>query len=257
MTAPALQTDALSVAFGAYVAVDNVSLSFERGRRYALIGPNGAGKTTLLNAISGRQVPSAGSVRLAVDGVLKDITTLPASRRAQAGLGRSFQIVNIFPDLTVRGNLVVAAQAARYGAHQPWWRARDRDPLLRQRADEVLAEIGLQGQASTSASSLSHGDQRMLELGLSIVADPAVLLLDEPLAGIGQERIADTVDLMLRISQDRTVVLVEHNMDAVMRFSDEIVVLAAGAVICRGTPQQVRMDPRVRTAYLGSHDGAH
>jgi len=243
----ALQTSDLSVAFGTLKVLKVVSLAFRAQGRYAIIGPNGAGKTTFLNAMSGRQTPTSGTVQL----FGRDITHMRAHLRARAGLGRSFQIVSVFPELSVRDNLLLAAQAARFGSSQPWWRPLRRYRDLYAVAHEVLDSLGLSHQADHSAASQSHGDRRMLELGLALVAKPPVLLLDEPLAGIGHERIDSTMDLIMRMSAGRTVVLVEHNMDAVMRFAQQVIVLAEGSVLAQGSPEEVRANTLVRTAYLG------
>lgn len=244
----AISTKGLDVAFGAFKAVDDVTLKIEVGRRYSIIGPNGAGKTTLLNVLSGRHRPTRGHVFLGQT----DITTMPAHRRLQAGIGRSFQIVNIFRDLTVRENLRLAAQASRFGSAQPWYKPARSYQALDETADAVIEEVGLQQYANTLSSTLSHGEQRALELALALASEPKILLLDEPLAGVGHGRVQQTMELIERVSHGRTILLVEHNMDAVMRFSEQIVVMYAGRVIAQGTPDQVRADPKVQQAYLGS-----
>lgn len=244
----AISTSSIDVTFGAFKAVDDVTINIEAGRRYSIIGPNGAGKTTLLNVLSGRLSPTRGQVFLG----RTDITTMPAHRRLQAGIGRSFQIVNIFRDLTVRENLKLAAQASRFGSTQPWYKPATNYQFLDETADAVIEEVGLQQYANVLSSTLSHGEQRALELALALASAPKILLLDEPLAGVGHGRVQQTMELIERVSHGRTILLVEHNMDAVMRFSEQIIVMYAGRVIAQGTPDQVRADPRVQQAYLGS-----
>ncbi len=236
----------VSVRFGDFQALTRVDLDVATGQTLALIGPNGAGKTTLLNALSGRLALAGGSVQL--QG--RDITSAPIHARARLGLGRSFQIINIFPDMTVLENLRLGAQPMAFGL-QPFWRGVQAWPRLEERAREVAALVGLQDALDLPAAVLSHGRQRAVELGLALMADPPVLLLDEPLAGVGQAEIAATTDLIERVRRGRTVLLVEHNMDVVMRVSDEVVVMMAGEILTRGTPEQVRADARVRRAYLG------
>jgi branched-chain amino acid transport system ATP-binding protein len=246
MTPTAIACTGISVRFGDFVALSNVSLDVATGQTLALIGPNGAGKTTLLNALSGRLALAGGRVQL--QG--RDITAEPIHRRARLGLGRSFQIINIFPEMTVLENLRLAAQPMAFGL-QPFWRGVQAWPGLQTRAREVAALVGLEDALDLPASVLSHGRQRAVELGLALMSDPPVLLLDEPLAGVGQAEIQATTALIERERQNRTVLLVEHNMDVVMRVADEVVVMMAGEILTRGTPEQVRADARVRRAYLG------
>lgn len=242
----AVECSGVTVRFGDFVALSNVSLDLPTGRTLALIGPNGAGKTTLLNALSGRLALSKGRVML--HG--RDITSEPIHRRARLGLGRSFQIINIFPDMTVLENLRLAAQPMAFGL-QPFWRTVNAWPKLEERAREVAALVGLDDVLELPAAVLSHGRQRAVELGLALMSDPSVLLLDEPLAGVGQAEIQGTTALIERVRRGRTVLLVEHNMDVVMQVADEVVVMLAGEILTRGTPDEVRADARVRRAYLG------
>ncbi len=242
----ALSCRDVTVRFGDFTALSKVSLDVARGATIALIGPNGAGKTTLINALSGRVALASGSI--ALDG--RDITRLPAHARARAGLGRSFQIINIFPDMTVAQNLAIGAQAHRFRL-QPFWRPARAWPDLAERAREMAAMVGLTDVLDQPVGRLSHGRQRALELGLTLMTEPRVLLLDEPLAGVGRQEIAETVALIDRVRRGRTVLLIEHNMDVVMALSDEIVVMMAGQVLMRGDPAAVRSDPTVRRAYLG------
>jgi branched-chain amino acid transport system ATP-binding protein len=258
MTATAIACTGVSVRFGDFVALSNVSLEVASGKTLALIGPNGAGKTTLLNALSGRLSLAGGRVQL--QG--REITSEPIHRRTHLGLGRSFQIINIFPEMTVLENLRLGAQAMAFGL-QPFWRGVQAWRGLETCAREAAALVGLEDALHLPAAVLSHGRQRAVELGLALMSNPAVLLLDEPLAGVGQAEILATTALIERVRKDRTVLLVEHNMDVVMRVADEVVVMMAGEVLTRGTPDQVRADSRVRRAYLGeactqpAQEGAH
>ena len=223
-TGVSLQCENIQVAFGGLKAVAGVSRSFQSGRIYGLIGPNGAGKTTLMNALSGHATLAAGQVIL--NG--RDITKLSVHARTRAGLGRSFQITKIFAGMTVLENLKLAAFAHLYRV-QPFWKPAGRFADVRQSAEKVLEQIGLERLAHAPAENLSHGDQRALEVGLALLSDPSVLLLDEPLAGVGHERLEQAIGLIRRIVAGRTVLLIEHNMDVVMQISDEIVVMVQGA----------------------------
>ncbi|HLT27203.1 MAG TPA: ABC transporter ATP-binding protein [Zeimonas sp.] len=249
MNGVSLRCQDIEVAFGGLRAVDGVSYEFEPNRLYSLIGPNGAGKTTLMNALSGRSRLNNGKVLL--DG--RDITSLAPYQRTRAGLGRSFQITQIFPGATVLENLRLAAQASRYRL-QPFWRPVRSFRAIQQDAEAVLAEIGLEPAAHVRAENLSHGDQRALEVGLTLLSRPKVLLLDEPLAGVGVQDIDRSVERIRRIARGRTVLLIEHNMEVVMEISDEIVVMVSGRILASGSPRTVRDDPRVRSAYLGEEE---
>lgn len=256
MTAQSASTPALScrdvtVRFGDFTALSGVSLDVAAGSTISLIGPNGAGKTTLINALSGRVALAGGTIALAG----RDITRLPAHARARAGLGRSFQIINIFAEMTVEQNLRLGAQAHRFRL-QPFWRPVEAWGDLTLRARETAAVVGLADVLDQPVGQLSHGRQRALELGLTLMTEPDVLLLDEPLAGVGRQEIAQTVALIDRVRRGRTVLLIEHNMDVVMALSDEIVVMMAGQVLMRGDPATVRNDPTVRRAYLGDDEAA-
>ncbi len=250
--AAAFDCERVTVRFGALVAVDQVSLSFPGGGLHSIIGPNGAGKTTLINVLSGRQQPDEGRVLLGG----KDITARPAFQRARLGIGRSFQITKIFPTMSVFENLRLAAQARAFGV-QPFWRRVDAYHGLAEAAERIAAEVGLEPMRDRPAEQLSHGDQRALEIGITLMTEPDILLLDEPLAGVGEQEIEQTAALIRRIARGRTVILIEHNIDVVMSVSDRIVVMSQGAVLSIGTPDQIRRDPAVREAYLGDeHAGA-
>lgn len=240
-----------TVRFGAFTAVDAVSVAFAPGLLHGVIGPNGAGKTTLINLLSGRQVLSGGQVLL--DG--RDISGLPAHARARLGLGRSFQITKIFPTMTVFENLRLAGQASSFG-FQPFWRTVTAYRALAAAAEEMLGFIGLGALRDVVAEHLAHGDQRALEVGLTLMNKPGIVLLDEPLAGVGQHEVDRAVALLRSMGQGRTVILIEHNMEVMMALADRIVVMAHGAVLATGTPQEMRADARVRATYLGGDDDA-
>jgi branched-chain amino acid transport system ATP-binding protein len=242
----ALECRDVAVRFGAFTAIDGVSLAFTTGRLYGVIGPNGAGKTTLLNVLSGRLYADSGRVLL--DG--RDVTGIPAHALARLGLGRSFQITKLFAGLTVFESLRLSG-LGRFFRLQPFWRPIGSYRAVAAAADEMLETIGLADRRDTVAEQLSHGDQRALEVGLSLMTEPRVLLLDEPLAGVGQHEVERAVALIERVRAGRTVVLIEHNMPAVMRLSEEIVVMVRGRILASGTPEAIRRDPAVRAAYLG------
>ena len=243
----ALQCQSLSVRYGRFTAVDDFTYAFEQGRLYGIIGPNGAGKTTLMNVIVGGKRPSAGSVSLAG----RDVTALAVPARSRLGLGRSFQISKIFAGMSVFENLRLAAQASVFGLQPIWKPARDY-PAIAEKARAMLETVGLAPYADIDAEKLSHGDQRALELGLALMTAPSVLLLDEPLAGVGQHGLSAAIDLLARVAAGRTVLLIEHNMNAVMRLAEQVLVMADGKLIASGQPEVVRRDPLVRDAYLGS-----
>ena len=236
----------LTVTYGPFVALNGTTLSLAQGFITSVIGPNGAGKTTLINALCGLVPVARGEVYL--DG--QRVTHLPPHRRARLGIARSFQIVNIFRGMTVKQNFEVAAQAQGFEV-QPFWRTTASFPQLANRAQEVMELVGLSGRSGDAADGLSHGEQRALEMGLSLVANPRVLLLDEPLAGVGHGNLENMIDLIRRVSVGRTVLLVEHNMDAVMSLSHEVYVMTEGSVLAHGSPEKIRLDERVRIAYLG------
>jgi branched-chain amino acid transport system ATP-binding protein len=244
-----LETQNLRREFGALIAVDDVSMQIERGSLHSIIGPNGAGKTTLFNLVSGTLPATSGSVYYKGE----DITHLPNYRTIHRGIGRSFQITNIFPNLTVLENVRLAAQAMGRDSFR-LFRSHTRFPEYVERAMEVLEEVGLAAKASGLAGTLPHGDQRKLELGMILAPNPEVLMLDEPTAGMAAEQVPELIELIQTIQDagDKTVVLVEHNMNVVMRASDRITVMHQGAKLAEGTPAEVGADERVQTAYLGA-----
>jgi len=232
--------------FGGLVAVNAVSLELERGMVHAVIGTNGAGKSTLINILSGEIPASAGAVEL----LGRDVTGLSQPRRALSGLGRSYQRSNIFPQFTVAENCRLAAQALR---QRPWavWEAAERCAVAESRAREAVERAGLTGEAQALAGSLPHGKKRQLEIALCLATAPRVLLLDEPLAGMGAEETERMLALLAQLKADHAILLVEHDMDAVFRVADRITVMVNGAAIASDTPENVRANPEVQRAYLG------
>lgn len=249
MTEPILETRNLTKEFGALIAVNDVSIAIETGTLHSIIGPNGAGKTTLLNLLSGTLKPTSGQVFH--NG--NDITADPVYRMIHMGIGRSFQITNIFPLLTVFENVRLAAQAVG-SDDMKFWKTTAELPEFVDRAQAVLSDVGLEADAAKPAKALPHGDQRKLELAMILAPDPEVLLLDEPTAGMASEQVPELMDLIATIqaSGDKTVVLVEHNMNVVMTASDQITVMHQGAVLAEGTPSEIASNETVQEAYLGS-----
>ena len=238
----------LSKQFGALVAVDNVSIQVRKNSLHAIIGPNGAGKTTLFNLMSGNLKPTSG--RVLFKG--RDITRQPVHRTIHFGIGRSFQITNIFPSLTVFENIRLAAQALGHDNFK-FWRSAARFRQYEERTWEVIEKVGLQERAHTPARTLPHGDQRKLELGVILAPDPEVLMLDEPTAGMASEQVPELIALIQEIqkSGNKTIMLVEHNMNVVMNVSDAITVMHMGKVLAEGPPAAIAADKEVQTAYLG------
>jgi branched-chain amino acid transport system ATP-binding protein len=247
-----LVTENLTVRFGGHVAVNDVSCSFEPGTLTAIVGPNGAGKTTYFNLISGQLPASAGSVRLGD----RDLSRLPASGRTRAGLGRAFQLTNLFPRLTVLENVRLAVQAARDGAHRRGlnlWSVWSDHAALRERADAILADIALREKEHELVASLPHGDQRKLEVAMLMALEPQVFMFDEPTAGMNAAEAPVILDLIRRLKADRTktILLVEHKMDVVRELADRIIVLHNGTLVADGEPAAVIASPIVQEAYLG------
>jgi branched-chain amino acid transport system ATP-binding protein len=244
-----LETHTLRREFGALVAVDDVSIQVEAGTLHSIIGPNGAGKTTFFNLLSGNLEPTSGQV--IYKG--RDITNLPVHRTAHLGIGRSFQITNIFPNLTVLENIRLAAQALGSDNFRLFRSYRHFRPYI-DRAWQVLEQVGLLERAMTVARTLPHGDQRKLELGMILAPDPELLLLDEPTAGMASEQVPELMALIAAIQAagNKTVMLVEHNMHVVMSASDRITVMHQGAVLAEGNPAEISANERVQQAYLGA-----
>ena len=243
---PALSLRGLCKRYGALVVTDDLSLDVQAGTIHAIIGPNGAGKTSLLNQIFGSVAPDAGSVWL--DG--QDITDLPIHRRARLGLIRSFQIVSILPEFSVLENVALAAQA-RAGSSFRFFPAAARETSLNEAARAALAKVGLAAMETTIAGGLSHGEKRQLELAIALAAQPGLLLLDEPLAGAGVEEAARLIGILRALAGECTIVLVEHDMDAVFALADTVTVLAEGRILASGRPTEIRGDAAVRAVYLG------
>jgi branched-chain amino acid transport system ATP-binding protein len=227
-------------------ATDDVTLDVRRGEVHALIGPNGAGKTTLVAQISGDLASDSGTI--VFEGA--DVTHAPQHRRVRAGLARSYQVTSIFRRLSVLDNLALAVQA-RSGSSFSFWRAVAAEAALVEEARAIAAEIGLSGRETAVAATLAHGEQRALEVGLALATRPKLVLLDEPMAGMGPEESQRMIDLIEEISTRVAVLLVEHDMDAVFRLADRVSVLVSGSVIATGTPEAVRAHAEVRKAYLG------
>jgi branched-chain amino acid transport system ATP-binding protein len=242
-----LAIESLSKSFGSVRATDGVTIAIERGEMHALIGPNGAGKTTLIHQLSGLLSSDGGGIVL--DG--EDITHLDMARRVKKGLARSFQITSILWGYTALENVALAVQA-RSGSSFRFFSPVVDERLLNSEAMEALARVGLEDRASIRAGSLSHGEKRQLELAIAIATAPRLLLLDEPLAGLGQEESKLVIALLRKLKSNFTIVLVEHDMEAVFALADRISVLIYGRVIATGTPSQIGANPAVRAAYLGT-----
>ena len=248
-----LDVRALDKRFGGVVATDRVDLEVRTGEIHALIGPNGAGKTTLVSQLAGQLKSDGGSVHF--DG--RDITRLVAHQRTRRGLVRSFQITRLFKSFTVLENLALAVQAISGSSFAAWRPVRDEAGLF-ERATTLLAELGLAQKGGSRIDEFSHGEQRVLEVGLALASRPRLLLLDEPMAGLGRDESAAMERLIAGLRGSTTVLLIEHDVDAVFRLADRVSVLVSGRVIASGAPAAVRSDPAVVAAYLGDSmdDGA-
>ena len=243
-----LEVRNVSRHFGSLVAVDGVSLMVEPGELRAVIGPNGAGKTTFFNLISGFFPPTSGTI--VFDG--QDITAWPAHRRVARGMARTFQITEIFPELSVRENLRIPVEVASGLRLRPWL-SRPQDAKVRTRLAELMEMGGLADKADRLVGELPHGDQRATEIMMSIALRPRLLLLDEPTAGMGDQETYDITRLVRRLHRDEklTIVLIEHDMRVIFHLADRIMVLAEGAMLAEGTPDEIAKDERVQAAYLG------
>jgi branched-chain amino acid transport system ATP-binding protein len=246
MAEPLLATEKLVKRFGGVTATDDLSLAVAEGELHAIIGPNGAGKTTLVAQLAGEIAPSSGRIRFAG----ADITALPMPARSQRGLARSFQIAALCREFTALDNVALAVQA-HSGHSFRFWRPARRDEALRAPARALLAEIGLAGREDVPAGLLAHGEQRQLELAIALATKPRLLLLDEPMAGMGQADSAIMIELLHGLKRRHTILLVEHDMDAVFALADRISVLVYGRCIASGTPDAIHADEAVREAYLG------
>ena len=250
MNTPLLDVRALSKRFSGVVANDRVDLQIRAGEIHALIGPNGAGKTTLVSQLAGQLASDSGSI--AFDGV--DITALSAHQRARSGLVRSFQITRLFKTFNVLDNVTLAIQAVS-GSSLSAWRPVSAEPELFERARAVLDELGLADKPAFAVDQLSHGERRALEVGMTLASRPRLVLLDEPMAGMGPDESARMERLIERIRATSTVVLIEHDVDAVFRLADRVSVLVGGRIIASGDPASVRCDDAVIQAYLGDGPG--
>lgn len=241
-----LQVNDLVKQFGALRATDHVTLDVQPGEIHALIGPNGAGKTSLVAQLSGHLPSDSGQIVFAG----QDVTSLPTHERVRRGLARSFQITRLFKSFTVLDNVALSVQA-RSGHSFSFWRPVRSEKALTDQAMVVLQDLGLQDRAQDPASELSHGEQRVLELGLAVATRPKLLLLDEPMAGAGPVESERIVNLIQQLRSQVSILLIEHDMDAVFRLADRISVLVNGALIATGTPEAIRHNPQVIAAYLG------
>ncbi len=241
-----LEVRALCKAFGALRATDRVSLDVREGECHAVIGPNGAGKTTLIGQLAGNLRPDAGNIRFAGE----DITALSAPARSHRGFARSFQITSIYREFTSLDNVALAVQA-HAGHSFRFWRPARGETALREPARRILENVGLGGRADVLAANLAHGEQRQLEIAMALATKPRLLLLDEPVAGMGIEESQRMVQFLGSLKGRETTILVEHDMDAVFTLADRVSVLVYGRIIASGTPEEIRANAEVRAAYLG------
>jgi branched-chain amino acid transport system ATP-binding protein len=241
-----LEVRGLAKSFGALLACDDVNLDIREGETHAIIGPNGAGKTTLISQLAGNLRPDRGRVRFAGE----DITALSAPARARRGFARSFQITSIYPDFTALENVMLAVQA-RSGSSFRFWRPAREEAALSSPARAILENVGLGARSEVLAANLAHGEQRALEIATALATRPRLLLLDEPVAGMGAEETQRMIGLLSSLKGGETLILVEHDMDAVFSLADRISVLVYGRIIATGAPEGIRANPEVRRAYLG------
>ena len=246
MSAPALEARGLVRRFGGLVATDNVSFSVAPGARQALIGPNGAGKTTLINLLTGVVKPSEGSVLL--EG--QDITSLSSSRRVRRGLARTFQINQLFPDMSPAESIGLAI-SERHQRGADFWRVAGHRADITVEIEELLARFGLTSEMDRPTHTLPYGKQRLLEIALALACKPRVLLLDEPAAGVPEEERHDILAALAALPADVAILLIEHDMDLVFNFATRISVLVSGRLLCEGDPDDIAKDERVRAVYLG------
>ncbi len=246
MSSNILEIRGLTKSFGALRASDAIDLEVREGETHAIIGPNGAGKTTLIGQLAGELRPDRGEVRFAGE----DITPLSAPARSRKGLARSFQITSIYPDFSTLENVMLAVQAHAGHSFRFWSPARGEDEL-RAPALAILEELGLSARAGVQAANLAHGEQRRLEIAMALAVRPRLMLLDEPVAGMGAEETQHMIVFLSTLKGGKTIILVEHDMDAVFSLADRVSVLVYGRIIATGTPQEIRANPEVRRAYLG------
>jgi branched-chain amino acid transport system ATP-binding protein len=246
---PILNIEGLTKRFGGVIASDNITLAVPTGELHAIIGPNGAGKTTLIGQLTGEVTPDCGRIGFAG----ADITRAPTWRRSLAGLARSFQITSLFQDFTALDNVALAVQA-HAGHSFRFWRPARSEASLRGPARKALARVGLEERADTLVANMSHGEHRQLEIAMALATGPRMLLLDEPMAGMGPEESSRMVALLRELKGELTILLVEHDMEAVFALADRITVLVYGRVIASGAPAEVRANAEVRRAYLGDQE---
>ncbi|WP_117190385.1 ABC transporter ATP-binding protein [Rhizobium terrae] len=249
MNTPIMSVAGIGKQFGGLVALKDVTADFREGQITAIIGPNGAGKSTFFNILSGALKPSTGTLRFRG----ADMAGVPQHDYVHRGIARSYQITNIFPNLTVIENVRVAAQAFR--SRLNIWTNRDLYKDIEEKAAATLASVGLSARAGMLAKFLAHGQQRALEIAIALVADPALLLLDEPTAGMGPEETREMVALIEKLAVDRTILLVEHKMKMILGLSDRVLVLHHGQLLADGTPKEIQANSEVRRVYLGQNDG--
>ena len=245
--APALTLDSVTVRFGGVLAVDDVSMTVRAGERRAVIGPNGAGKTTLVRAVSGEVLPNAGKVEL----FGRDITRRAPNRRAHLGIGRTYQVTNLFPNLSVSDNVAVAAHGHSRKRFASWRPVRLRGDIG-ERVDQALEQVGLADRRHRTVGELSHGEQRQLELAMGLAGRPRVLLLDEPAAGLSASERVLMRDLILGLPDDLSLILIEHDMDLALRLVEWVTVLDNGRQIADGPPDEIRENETVQAVYLRS-----
>jgi branched-chain amino acid transport system ATP-binding protein len=241
-----LRTEKLTRAYGSLIAVDRVDMTVRQGELRSIIGPNGAGKTTFFRLISGEVAPTSGRIWFRD----REVTGLPQHAVARLGIGKSYQITNVFPHLSVLENVRVAVQG--YARSFNFWSRADHLVDVRDKALSLLRTMGLESTAERLAAHLSHGEKRHLELAIALASDPVLLLLDEPTAGMSPEETDETIVLIRELANGRTIVLVEHKMKLVMRISDRITVLHQGQVLAEGTPEEIRANELVQRTYLGA-----
>ena len=245
MSTPILEVEGVTQRFGKFRALSDINVSFQPGKLTAIIGPNGAGKSTLFNVVSGALPPTEGRIRY--QG--RDITGMPQHQFARIGIAKSFQITNVFKQLSAHENVRVAAQmrSARFSI----WRSRASLQELIDKADELLARVGLSAVRDRPASDLAHGQQRALEIAMALACDPTLLLMDEPTAGMSPEETTVMMDLITSLAQERTVILVEHKMKLVMGICERLIVLHHGEFLAEGSPDDIRSNSEVKRVYLG------
>ena len=251
MSAALLRLERVTKRFGALAVSQDISLELARGRLHALIGPNGAGKTSLINQISGALASDAG--RIVFDG--EDVTRLDLSRRARRGLVRSFQVASLFPEYSALDNVALAAQA-RAGSSFRFFGRASKAADLNATARAALGRVGLANRAERPAGELSHGEKRLLEIAMALACAPRLLLLDEPFAGLGAEESREALALLRTLKSEVTILLVEHDMEAVFALADDVSVLVGGRLLASGAPEAIRNSPAVREAYLGEEEAA-